>query len=117
MPSLRSLGPVVSGMPLSSISSVITTSSPGGNMGGLHHQNIYPTLTPLPQLNSHLYNSSLNADLNQSNYQANFSNTLNHLIKTENGSHTNLSHALSSELEKNSLDIKHRQLLTNIESR
>lgn len=104
-------------------------------MGGLHHQlhqnNQYPTLTPLPQLSTHLYNSSsLNAatsnnsssssvvDINQSNYhQSNFSNTLNQLIKTENGTHTNLAHALSSEMDKSPLDIKHRQLLTNCESR
>lgn len=127
VPSLRNLGPNVSGMPLSSISSVITTSSPSNanNMGGLHHhlhQNIqYPTLTPLPHLNTHLYSSSLNAataaDINQSNFQSNYSNALNTLIKIENGSHTNLSHALSNEMDKNSLEIKHRQLLANIESR
>jgi hypothetical protein len=134
VPSLRSLGPVVSGMSLSSISSVITTSSPGSNhMSGSglhhshhhHHQNIqYPPLTPLSQLNNHLYNSSLNVattnaldNINQSTFQSNFPSTLNHLIKTENGSHTNLSHALSNEMEKSALDMKHRQLLANIESR
>lgn len=126
VPTLRNLGPNVSGMPLSSISSVITTSSPSNNanMGGLHHlhQNIqYPTLTPLPHLNTHLYNSSLNAataaDINQSNFQSNYSNALNTLIKIENGSHTNLSHALNNEMDKGSIDIKHRQLLANIESR
>lgn len=126
VPTLRNLGPNVSGMPLSSISSVITTSSPSNNsnIGGLHHlhQNIqYPTLTPLPHLNTHLYNSSLNAataaDINQSNFQSNYSNALNTLIKIENGSHTNLSHALNNEMDKGSIDIKHRQLLANIESR
>lgn len=119
MPTLR---PVTSMMnQLNTSSSVITSPS---NMS--MHQNIqYPTLTPLPQINSHMYNSqslmSPNSDINQSNF-SHFTNTLNHLIKTESGSHTNLSHALSSELESNAakamdLELKHRNNLLNIESR
>lgn len=91
------------------------------------HQNIqYPTLTPLPQMNNHLYHSqpliSPNSDIHQSSFQSNFSSPLNQLIKTENGTHTNLTNALHSEIESGAvkaldLELKSRQLLTNIESR
>ncbi|KAG5680918.1 hypothetical protein PVAND_010395 [Polypedilum vanderplanki] len=99
--------PVVSGM--GTCSSVITTSP---NMTS------YPPLTPLPQLNSHLYNSSLlspNADSNQSSFQSNFAN-LNHLIKTEDGAHIALN---NNDINSKAIDLelKHRQLLANIESR
>ncbi|XP_070500347.1 uncharacterized protein [Chironomus tepperi] len=118
MPTLR---PVTSLMnQLNTTSSVITSPT---NMS-MHQNNQYPTLTPLSQISSHLFNSpslmSPNSDINQSNFS--HFNTLNHLIKTESGSITNLSNALSNELESNAakamdLELKHRNNLLNIESR
>lgn len=121
------------GLPLSSSSSVITTST--GMMSMNHSTNInYPQLTPLPStINNHLYQQSsmMSSEHNQSPtcFQSNFPHILD-LIKTENGSsphiaHTNLARALGGELETNNnkaldLELKqHRQslALTNIESR
>lgn len=120
-----------SGLPMSSASSVITTS---GIMSMNHNSNNnYPQLTPLPGINNHLYQQSsmMNSEINQSPtcFQSIFPYPLD-LIKMENGSaphiaHTNLSRALTGDSEKNNnkaldLELKHRQsiaTLTNIESR
>lgn len=119
------------GLPMSSASSVITTSS----MMSMNHNsnNTYPQLTPLPTINNHLYQQSsmMNSDINQPTtcFQSIFPYPLD-LIKMENGSaphiaHTNLSRPINGESEKNNnkaldLELKHRQsiaTLTNIESR
>jgi hypothetical protein len=122
------------GLPMSSASTVITTSSGTGNMMSMTHNTSYPQLTPISSINNHGYQQS--SMMNQSDvssptcFSTNFPNVLD-LIKMENGvvphiAHTNLARALSGETEKNNnkvldLELKqHRQsmaTLTNIESR
>lgn len=111
------------GLPMSSASTVITTSS--GNMMTMSHNTNYPQLTPISSINNHEYQQ-----MNQSPtcFQSNFPHVLD-LIKMENNAaphivHTNLARALNGDNEKNNnkvldLELKqHRQsMLTNIESR